>query len=80
MKQIAKPRQISPLLQLVPRSLVNRIVSWQVFKTFVHDLQQDFEIWEHKRYIQPPALAAGDGPVGKYRTWARQFYQEPGQV
>ena len=80
LKQIAQPRQISPFLLLVPRSLVNRLVSWQVFKTFTHDLQQDFEIWEHKRYIQPPALAAGDGPVGKYRTWARQFYCEPGQV
>lgn len=79
MKQLAKPGQISPLLRLIPRSLVNRIVSWQVFKTFIHDLQQDFEIWEHKRYIQPPALAAGDGPVGKYRTWASQFYREPGQ-
>ena len=76
LKQIARPRQISPLLQPVPRSLLNRLVSWQVFKTFAHDLQQDFEIWEHKRYIQPPALAAGDGPVGKYRTWARQFYRE----
>ncbi|HLW02763.1 MAG TPA: Rieske 2Fe-2S domain-containing protein [Ktedonobacterales bacterium] len=80
MKRIAKPEQISPLLQLIPRSLINQLVSWQVFKTFVHDLQQDFPIWEHKRYIQPPALAAGDGPVGKYRTWARQFYREPGQV
>jgi nitrite reductase/ring-hydroxylating ferredoxin subunit len=80
LKQIEKPRQIHPLLQLLPRSLVNRIVSWQVFKTFIHDLQQDFEIWEYKRYIQPPALAAGDGPVGKYRTWARQFYREPGEL
>lgn len=80
LKQIEKPRQISPLLLPVPRSLLNRLVSWQVFKTFTHDLQQDFEIWEHKRYIQPPALAAGDGPVGKYRTWARQFYREPDQV
>ena len=77
MQRMEKPGQISPLLLLVPRSLVERIVSWQVFKTFVHDLQQDFEIWEYKRYIQPPALASGDGPVGKYRTWARQFYREP---
>ena len=79
MKQIAKPEQISPLLRLVPRVLVNQVVSRQVFKTFVHDLQQDFAIWEHKRYIQPPALSAGDGPLGSYRIWARQFYRESGQ-
>jgi len=24
--------------------------------------------------IQPPALAEGDGPIGKYRQWVRQFY------
>ena len=39
LKRIEKPRQIHPLLQLLPRSLVNRLVSWQVFKTFTHDLQ-----------------------------------------
>ena len=22
-----------------------------------------------------PALAKGDGPIGKYRQWARQFYE-----
>jgi len=23
----------------------------------------------------PPVLAEGDGPVGKYRQWAKQFYR-----
>jgi hypothetical protein len=31
-------------------------------------------IWEHKRYLARPALAAGDGPLGLYRKWTRQFY------
>jgi hypothetical protein len=39
-----------------------------------HDARQDFPIWEHKRYTHPPALARGDGPIGKYRQWAKQFY------
>lgn len=39
-----------------------------------HDVAQDFRIWEHKRYVDRPALADGDGPVGLYRRWARQFY------
>ena len=34
-------------------------------------------IWTHKRYVHPPALSKGDGPVGLYRRWARQFYPEP---
>ncbi|MER6304129.1 (2Fe-2S)-binding protein, partial [Kitasatospora sp. NPDC001539] len=27
-----------------------------------------------KRYVSPPRLAAGDGPIGAMRHWARQFY------
>jgi cholesterol 7-desaturase len=38
--------------------------------------RQDFPIWENKRYLERPALAAGDGPIGLYRRWARQFYGE----
>ena len=31
-------------------------------------------------YVDPPALADGDGPVGAYRRWARQFYTNPASV
>jgi hypothetical protein len=33
-----------------------------------------FEVWRHKRFASRPALAAGDGPIGLYRQWTRQFY------
>lgn len=42
---------------------------------FVTDVGQDVPLWEHKRYLDAPALAVGDGPIGLYRRWARQFYQ-----
>lgn len=45
-------------------------------RLFAHDVGQDFEIWKNKRYLHPPQLAQGDGPVGTYRRWARQFYPE----
>ena len=41
---------------------------------FRRDVEQDFAIWQNKRYVHPPQLAQGDGPVGAYRRWARQFY------
>src|SRR5688572_10800696 len=44
---------------------------------FVADFQKDFPIWENKAYLDRPLLAGGDGPIGRYRRWARQFY---GQV
>jgi 3-ketosteroid 9alpha-monooxygenase subunit A len=36
--------------------------------------EQDIPIWEHKRYNARPRLCAGDGPIGRYRHWAKQFY------
>jgi 3-ketosteroid 9alpha-monooxygenase subunit A len=35
---------------------------------------QDIPIWEHKTFRPNPLLCAGDGPIGRYRKWARQFY------
>ena len=40
----------------------------------VHDFRQDLSIWAHKRYLERPVLVAGDGPIGRFRRWARQFY------
>ncbi|HEX4462497.1 MAG TPA: (2Fe-2S)-binding protein, partial [Polyangia bacterium] len=40
-------------------------------------LEQDIPIWEHKTYLEPPALCDGDGPVGLFRKWSRQFYSIP---
>ena len=37
-------------------------------------VEQDIPIWENKVYLNRPALCDGDGPVGLFRTWARQFY------
>lgn len=37
---------------------------------------EDAEIWEHKAYVPRPALADTDGPIMKFRKWARQFYAE----
>ena len=63
-----------PMLRFVPRPVVNQIVTRMTLRGAAQDVEQDFVIWNHKRYVQPPILAAGDGPVGRYRQWARQFY------
>jgi len=36
--------------------------------------EQDFSIWEHKRYEPKPVLCDSDGPIGEHRKWAEQFY------
>ena len=79
-KLIERPSAVNPALALLPRALATRLVQQAAFHEFCHDLQQDFDIWEHKRYVDPPVLAKGDGPVGLYRKWCRQFYAQFSQV
>lgn len=71
-----EPGRIHPLLSLIPRGIFNPLVRYFTFAGFKHDVEQDIPIWQHKRYVQPPILAEGDGPVGKYRYWVKQFYLE----
>lgn len=73
---LQRPGKVSPLLGLLPRGLATRIVAAGAYRAYVSDVSQDLAIWENKQYIHPPALARGDGPVGRYRQWARQFYPE----
>jgi len=47
------------------------------YSAFVTDFAKDFPIWENKTYLDKPMLAGGDGPIGRYRKWARQFYDAP---
>ncbi len=44
-----------------------------------HEVAQDAPIWEAKRYLDQPLLAEGDGPIGAYRRYCRQFYPEQRQ-
>lgn len=44
------------------------------FKGLCDEVDSDLPIWESKRYVERPVLAQGDGPIHKYRKWAKQFY------
>jgi hypothetical protein len=43
-------------------------------KEVSRQLLEDKPIWEHKTYIDRPALADTDGPFAAFRRWASQFY------
>jgi len=43
-------------------------------------LGQDIPIWENKIYVNPPLLVEGDGPIGLFRKWCKQFYSEPAAI
>jgi phenylpropionate dioxygenase-like ring-hydroxylating dioxygenase large terminal subunit len=40
----------------------------------VGGVEQDIPIWEGLRHVAQPRLVKGDGPIGRFRTWAAQFH------
>ncbi len=58
----------------LPRAVVGTNVGRALVREIVRQLEEDIPIWEHKRYLEAPLLCDGDGPIGPYRRWARQFY------
>jgi nitrite reductase/ring-hydroxylating ferredoxin subunit len=44
------------------------------------EINRDIPIWQHKRYLERPALCPGEGSIGRYRKWTRQFYTPSSQV
>jgi phenylpropionate dioxygenase-like ring-hydroxylating dioxygenase large terminal subunit len=68
---------VHPALRPLPPAARSRLIARGLLTALAVDARQDFAIWQHKRYVHPPALAAGDGPIGKYRSWAARFYQVP---
>lgn len=43
-------------------------------RSVTNEVQQDIPIWENKRYVPRPALAASEKPILDWRRWFEQFY------
>lgn len=60
------------------KKLVNEGVTSTVGAAFQREirrqLEQDIPIWENKVYLPRPMLVDGDGPIGIFRRWSKQFY------
>jgi phenylpropionate dioxygenase-like ring-hydroxylating dioxygenase large terminal subunit len=51
------------------RELAVRFVRY----TAVREFKRDIPIWENKLSLDHPVLCEGDGPIFRFRAWARQF-------
>jgi hypothetical protein len=69
-----EPSKINILLSFFPKTPLAYLIRNATMNGFKHDVGQDFDIWQNKIYVAPPALSKGDGPVAQYRVWAKQFY------
>ncbi|MET0283908.1 MAG: Rieske 2Fe-2S domain-containing protein [Polyangiales bacterium] len=66
---------VSKRVPLPFRELLVRLV----IRSAVREYERDIPIWENKICIERPVLCGGDGPIIKFRSWAKQFYgSKPG--
>ncbi|MEU0400889.1 Rieske 2Fe-2S domain-containing protein [Streptomyces sp. NPDC006197] len=73
---LAEPSRLPrPLARAVSRTAA-RLLERPLFRSSCDFTAADFPIWSHKQYEQRPRLAQGDGPIGPFRRWARQFYPQ----
>jgi 3-ketosteroid 9alpha-monooxygenase subunit A len=56
---------------------VTRGVGKAFVKEVTRQLEQDIPVWENKVFLTRPLICDGDGPIGLFRSWARQFYSSP---
>ena len=60
------------------KKIGNESVTSNVAAAFIKEIErqmgQDIPIWENKVMKIPPVLCDGDGPIGLFRRWSKQFY------
>lgn len=55
---------------------MDEMIQANYYNTFKTAVDQDIVVWENKIYLTKPLLCEGDGPIGAFRKWSRQFYAE----
>lgn len=65
------------LEESIPIKALCSFFSHGVLAMLKQNIRQDVPIWANKKYVAAPMLTASDGPISRYRRWARQFYSEP---
>ncbi len=53
-----------------------RGVGAAIIKDLEKQMSEDIPIWENKKYYERPLLCDGDGTIGMYRRWMRQFFSQ----
>ncbi|MFF7994550.1 Rieske 2Fe-2S domain-containing protein [Kitasatospora xanthocidica] len=69
-----EPAGLPPAVARTVSRTVTALLAGPMFKRNLEFTAADFPIWSTKKYVSPPRLAPGDGPIGAMRHWARQFY------
>jgi len=72
---------VQPLLQRVGHQVfadwtVPRFFAKIIMRSSVSQFERDVPLWNNKIYLDHPNIVKEDGPISKYRRWAKLFYSE----
>jgi cholesterol 7-desaturase len=70
-----KARRGSAVIDLASATL-SRALTRAALLIVSPEATRDVPVWATKTYLEHPRLVKGDGPIGKFRHWAGQFYAE----
>ena len=77
LRDFRESARLHPSLRGLPRAMTDGLLARALLRVYRSEVEEDLAIWAHKRYVDRPVLATGDGPVGPYRRWVKQFYDDP---
>ena len=76
LSKIGNPNKLVPGLGLLPAKAVQKLLRKLFFSLYLHDISQDFSIWNNKRYLEHPRLTSAESGILKFRRFCEQFYEE----
>ena len=75
-RQLRKPKRLILGMGFLPLGLRTRIMNKILISAQAHDVMQDVVIWSNQKHRSRPKLCSGDGAIGKYRRYCKQFYPD----
>ena len=75
-RQLRNPKGLTSGLRIFPLRFRTRIMNKILIASQKHDVMQDVVIWRNQKHRSRPKLCSGDGAIGKYRHYCKQFYPD----
>jgi len=75
-RQLRNPKRLIFGMRFLPLGLRTRIMNKILILSQKNDVMQDVVIWKNQKHRPRPRLCSGDGPIGKYRRYCKQFYPD----
>lgn len=77
---LARPEDMLPGIRFLPKRWQHKLFETLTWAGMRFDVAQDRRVLDGKRWIDPPALADGDGPIGRFRAWCSRYYEPAEEI